>query len=346
MELLRGTPLLFKAYREQVEVVKHIHQKTDEIIQNDPSIPRQFRVTCAELSNEAISFDRNIFSSFFVAALFTLPLKRRRMRLYATLNHLFRTWVTCADNLLDNEDKQTIRLNMPGRSHVMRQVVGIMLADRIMQSLLDDAVRSSVISREEAGQLSKASLRVLLPSAAEEGMEEGGLQEWPPPEIVLRCLHPLKTGILFNVTFFGPEAIETCIEPARLAEIKSAMMEFGVGCQILDDIRDMARDFTQRKANYLLSLLLHSHESELNRCRLVALTSDGNSDARLYAAFPRTTQTALDLATEKLQGALERLDILGMRGLSSMSELVINLLLKKLDLADVRDARIPLRRSA
>ena len=32
-------------------------------------------------------------------------------------------------------------------------------------------------------------------------------------------------------------------------------MNFGLGCQVLDDIRDMARDFLEKRHNYLLSVL-------------------------------------------------------------------------------------------
>jgi len=97
------------------------------------------------------------------------------------LNQLFRIWVTGADNLLDREDKTTLPIRMPGRSPVMRQVVAIMAADRVLARLLNAAVGNALITPEEADILSDGSLQVLLPSAAQEASEEGGIVNRPRP---------------------------------------------------------------------------------------------------------------------------------------------------------------------
>jgi hypothetical protein len=174
---------------------------------------------------------------------------------YGKLIHLFRIWVTSADNLLDDEDKIVIPIQMPGSSRVMRQVVSIMTADRIFQRLLAEGISSGALTANQAQELSEHSLQILLPSAAQEASEERGITERPDPDHVLNVIHRYKTGILFNVAFLAPEIVEPHLNRARAAALKDALLKFGIGCQVLDDIRDMARDHIERRHNYLLSNL-------------------------------------------------------------------------------------------
>lgn len=83
------------------------------------------------------------------------------------------------------------------------------------------------------------SLRVLLPSAAQEAGEEGGIRKRPGPDYVLRTIHRFKTGLLFHIPFLGPEHVEENISPARLERLKDALLSFRLGCQVLDDILDL-----------------------------------------------------------------------------------------------------------
>lgn len=336
--ILQSVPSLARAYHMQTDVVRHVHDVMTAVIQNRDDLPSEFAVSVAPLPQGRLTFDQNIFSSFFIAALMLLPLSPERLQLYAAINHLFRIWVTCADNLLDDENKETIPFVMPQGSRIMRQVIGLMLADRTLQVLMDDAVDEAVLTRAEARTLSMQSLQILLPSAAEEATEEGGMDHVPPPDHVLTCLHPLKTGLLFHVTFLGPDAIEEGLDAAHLADIKEAMMDFGIGCQILDDIRDMARDWGQRRANYLISLIHHSPDSKRLLTQLQQHTVGLDPDARLYQAFPHVTQQAGALARAKLASAMKRLDRLGMEGLGLYAREIVVLLIHKLDLTETEFA--------
>jgi hypothetical protein len=57
----------------------------------------------------------------------------------------------------------------------VRQVVGLMAADRVLAEILRDAVAAGTIDAAMAASLQRESLRRLLPSAAEEAAEEGGI---------------------------------------------------------------------------------------------------------------------------------------------------------------------------
>lgn len=339
MNILLNIPIFKQAYDEQCEAIRTVWKGAEKVFAEKPiNESPAFKVALGPLPDTVFSVENNLFSSFFITALILLEVPRPRRRLYCAINQLFRTWVTSADNLLDEEDKVTLPLAMSGSSRVMRQVIAIMLADRILKDLLDAAIMEKSFLPEEASRLARATLTILFPRAAEEGMEEGGLKEWPLPKTVLRELHPLKTGSLFQVAFLGPELFEPHINRNRLAGLKKAMLDFGLGCQILDDIRDIARDYQQRKVNYLISLLFHAPDADANFKRLESLYEKSPAlDSRWYNRFPEMTYYAAQRAIDYLQESFKNLAAHGLAGMDAVASATIEILMQRLDLRDLAD---------
>jgi hypothetical protein len=331
--LLTQIPALNVALAEQQVAVRDVWRHASEVMRVDESVPERFRVSLDPMPEHVLTLFHNMISAPFLAVLQPLGVAPARRMLYGRLNHLFRTWVTCADNLLDHEDKGTFPLRMPGRAFVMRQVVVLMLADRILHRVLDEAVEGAVITRAEARILSDESLRILLPSAAEEAFEEGGLSEWPEPSYVLEQLHPLKTGILFRIPFLGPEKIEQGMDPVVLKRLRDALQDYGIGCQMIDDVRDLSRDFQQRRANYLISLLAHGRHSQSSLATLADLTRDGDLDRRLDHAFPEEVAWVCERAVARLSRGFNELDALGLKGYAQAADGFIAVLMARMDLA-------------
>lgn len=159
--------------------------------------------------------------------------------------------------MLDDEDKITIPVELGAKSHVMDNVVALMTADRILTALLLRSVESGELTAEQAYLLSKGTLQALLPSAAQEASEESGIEKRPAADRVLNSIHRYKTGILFHIPFVGPNLIEKNEDwdVVKASRINAALLDFGLGCQLLDDIRDLARDMIEKRNNYLLSVL-------------------------------------------------------------------------------------------
>ncbi|MFA4945736.1 MAG: hypothetical protein WC789_13695 [Lentisphaeria bacterium] len=248
-------PLLAQAFAEQAACLRAVYALAGEVVRPPAGAAPEYAVRLGEIPAAFFTPGRNIFSTLFQATYLALGIPPPRRLLYGKLNHLFRIWVTSADNLLDDEEKCVLPLAMPGSSRVMREVVAIMAADRVLWHLLDGAVAAGTVSAPQAAALADESLRCLLPSAAQEGSEEGGVTVRPAPEHVLDTLHVLKTGLLFNIPFMGGDIVETEVDLGRVARLKRALLGFGGGCQILDDVRDLARDFVERRHNYVLSVL-------------------------------------------------------------------------------------------
>ena len=59
-------------------------------------------------------------------------------------------------------------------------------------------------------------------------------------------------------------------------------MNFGLGCQILDDLRDLARDLNESRHNYVLSLLQWEHPERLAKLK----AGHHGTDSRSYRFIP------------------------------------------------------------
>ena len=319
------------AFREQQVIVREMHALADEIIRTPAETPADFRVALAPLPAALPTLRRNLFSTLFLSTYHTLGIHLERRHLYGAINYLFRIWVTSADNLLDQEDKITLPINMPGQSHVMRQVVAIMTADRILARLLQSAVHDQLLTPKEAAMLSEASLQVLLPSAAQEATEEGGITHRPQPEYVLNTIHRLKTGMLFHLPFLGPDRLEPQVDQRKMTALKDALMSFGLGCQILDDIRDIARDYREQRHNYILSGLQWRADPYLK----ILARRQPAVEERLHLDVPHVVLPAARLAMKNLCSGLNIMSQEGLELHRASIRTMAGALFETLDLADL-----------
>lgn len=295
------------ALREQQECIRELHERLAPYLASPDDTPAAYAVRPAPLPKAWLAWRKNIFSTLFQSVYHLLDIPAPRRLLYGKLIHLFRIWVTSADNLLDGEDKEVVPVAMPGHARVMRQVVAVMAADRVLADILEEAVANGTLEPGQRGALARESLRRLLPSAAQEATEEGGIAVRPPPEEVLGVIHRLKTGLLFNVAFAGPEIVEPATT-ARGARLRGALMEFGLGCQVLDDVRDMARDLLEKRHNYVLSVLAHQAPGRLEELRRRAhAVSD-----RLYLDVPQFALPAARRGFDLLASGLKTLGEAGL----------------------------------
>lgn len=334
LELWETGRTLKRSFNEQMACIREVYRLLDLTLRTPDYAPEEYRVSLAPIPDHFYSVRKNIFSSLFHASYLLLDIPLERRMLYGKLNHLFRIWVTSADNLLDKEDKVVVPLQMAGQSAIMRQVIAIMAADRVMKQILDGAVADGTINTSQSHLLAERSLQVLLPSAAQEATEEGGISERPDPAYVLSTIHVLKTGILFNIPFLGPDFIEHQVDQGRMAELKQALLNFGLGCQLLDDLRDMARDYLEKRHNYVLSVLYQEKHSILTTWATLPLRPED----RLYQDVPHATLPTLKLALQYLRGSLLTLESLGLGIRKLTTDDLATSMLSVLDLEDLRHA--------
>lgn len=334
MAMWESIRVLNRAFEEQKEIVGKVHQLAAQFVRSPIDTPAAFSVDMDPAPGSLLTLRRNLFSTLFQSTYHVLAVDPERRRLYGSINYLFRIWVTSADNLLDQEDKVTLPIRMPGQSRVMRQVVAVMAADRILQHLLNNAVSDKQITRDEAAILSESSLHVLLPSAAQEATEEGGITDRPHPDYVLNTIHRLKTGMLFQLPFLGPDRIECSIDQRKMTALKEALMSFGLGCQILDDIRDMARDHREHRHNYILSSIQWAADPYLK----LLDQRQPEVEERLYTEIPHVVLPAARLAMAKLCDGLSAFSREGLSIQKAAIDTMARVLFDSLDLEDLKYA--------
>ncbi|MFQ5681107.1 MAG: hypothetical protein ACE5GG_03540, partial [Candidatus Omnitrophota bacterium] len=124
-------------------------------------------------------------------------------------------------------------------------------------------------------------------------------------------IHRLKTGILFHIPFLGPETIEERIDIAAMESIKLALAKFGLGCQIIDDIKDISKDYREKRHNYLLSIIYQKgNEADKKRWERLALKTNSQKKAFLY--FPDIVYPAAELAYGFMHRGLVTLGRMGL----------------------------------
>jgi hypothetical protein len=334
MELWNAGLIFKAAFDEQRVAIEGVYGAAGDILHVPPGTPAEYAVAMDTIPESFYALRKNIFSTLFQSMYHLMDCAPQHRLFYGKLIHLFRIWVTSADNLLDDEDKVVIPIQMPGSSRVMRQVVSIMTADRIFRRLLAEGVESKALTVRQAQELSERSLQILLPSAAQEASEEQGIMERPDPDYVLNVIHRYKTGILFNVAFLAPEIVEPHLNRARADALKDALLKFGIGCQVLDDIRDMARDHVERRHNVLLSSLL-KNQPEFFRTletRELAVTD------RLYLEVLPFAIPAARLGFGMMRDGLTALGGLGLGIRPKLAERLAGSMFTVLDLQDLQYA--------
>ena len=307
---LGQNPVLRKSFDECMTCLQDVSSTFKDVIKTPEGTPKEFQVTSRGFPAELFAIRRNIFSTLFHSSYILLDIPLERRLVYGRINYLFRVWVTAADNLLDDEDKMTVKIVMPGDSRVMRQVVSIMAADRVLAHIVRDAFLRGGFTPDDGRVLIDGTLEVLLPSAAEEAAEEKGIVRRPKPDYVLKTIHRLKTQLLFQVPLLGPERVEKDIDIKKLALYREGLGKFGLGCQILDDMRDISRDFLQKRHNYILSVMVHDHKDSWKM--LDKMSSGLDADRSLFSRFQEVTAPAARLAEEELVGGLRLLDSCGL----------------------------------
>lgn len=334
IELWEAGRVFNHAFNEQRTAIKSVYATADRILRVPEGTPSEYDVSMRPIPGEFYTLRKNIFSTLFQSMYHLMGCDPEHRVFYGKLIHLIRIWVTSADNLLDDEDKVVIPIQMEGSSRVMRQVVSVMTADRILQRLLAEGIECGALNSIQALTLSERSLQILLPSAAQEASEEAGITERPDPEHVLNVIHRYKTGILFNVAFLGPEIIEPHLDRARAAALKEALMQFGIGCQILDDIRDLARDAVEQRHNVILSSLWATQPEILKSLE----TRNLSVDDRLYLEFPHIVLPAARRGFGMMRDGLATLGDMGLGIRPNLAGNLAESMFKVLDLQDLKYA--------
>lgn len=252
------------------------------------------------------SFRKNFFSLLFLYSYMRAGIPSPRRILYAATLQCLRGMVTGCDNLLDDEYKPTLDTDIPATGHRFRSVVDIMVSDRVLFQILWHAALRQEITNDQVSAASAASMKTMTRSGIEEASEEAGIKSILAPEEILKTIHHFKTGLLFQCPWDIPLTIEVVAEK-KFTPVLEGLYRIGMGCQIMDDMVDMAMDIKTRKHNYMVSLVYHNHSNMGEKEQLArAMRPDqsGEEGTLLATSFPVAARQALQTSHRLLSDGL------------------------------------------
>jgi len=250
---------------------------------------------------------RHFFSSLFLAIYRSSGVVPERRLFYGGLNHAIRGIVTGTDNLLDDEYKEMLPLAFPERATRFKSVMHILLFDRILFRLLDEASASGLISGTEARQVGHEVFTAMVPIGAEEADEEGGIAGILTPAEILASVHMYKGGNLLRLAFIAPLLVEGGAVRERLALADRGIFSIGLALQVIDDLTDFHADLRDRRHNYLAATIRHEGTLE-ERARLAALLGNGDRvTVPVEQAFAASASRAMARAIGEALDGFERL---------------------------------------
>ncbi|HWI41027.1 MAG TPA: hypothetical protein VNX25_06015 [Verrucomicrobiae bacterium] len=243
---------------------------------------------------------KNIFSILFLALYRGAGVQEKRRLLYGVLNHCVRGIVTAADNILDDEYKEMLPLRLSGTGNRFPSIMHILLFDRILFDILEEASVDGTIPVGAVRRVKKGIMDALVPIGDEEGSEEGGISEILHPDEILASVHMYKGGNLLRLAFVAPLLLEDEAR-APLAEADAGIYRIGLALQVIDDLTDFHADLRDRRHNYLLSWVHHRGRRQERSALERILAGDDDSDITL--SFPEAVRHVAGSAVgEALEG--------------------------------------------
>ncbi len=284
-----------QAFHLQIETQRLFHRLASQIAGSSCRIAR--------ISPSQVQIERNFFSTFFLVVTRQMVGDSPYLPLYALVNQAMRAWVTACDNILDDEYKEVLPFAFAGEGGRMRSILTLLIADRVLTEYLADHYPDDAMLR----QAGRVSLAALASSALQECEEESRPVPVLPSRKILVDVHQRKTGDLFRAPLAMPETLER-IPKDRLQAGHTATEQFGLACQIVDDIKDMPADVLSGRHNLLVSL---AFEMDALTHRTLSDLRQEPGDWETWDRFPAACDTAWELAQERFGRSFEALGELG-----------------------------------
>ncbi|MCY2928783.1 MAG: hypothetical protein NTV86_04680 [Planctomycetota bacterium] len=281
-----------------------------------------------------LTMERNFFSTFFLAVTRQAVGPGSYMPLYAMVNQAMRAWVTACDNILDDEYKEVFPFTFANSGQRMRSVLTLLIADRVVNEYVLEAFADGAL----LNRVGRVSLAALMSSAIQESQEELRPVAVLPPDRILADIHQRKTGDLF----LAPLALPESLQPAptgTLQAARTALCQFGLACQILDDAKDMPADLQAGRHNLLASLLAAAPGSACADVHDLRREKPGEWNA--WERFPEVFEEAWQLAQERFAQSFDALAVLGIALTPGQREGVIRLMARLLGLPARAGAAVP-----
>ncbi|MBP7654327.1 polyprenyl synthetase family protein [Candidatus Dependentiae bacterium] len=246
----------------------------------------------------------NMHSIFFYSIYESLGFTECERKFCGILNNCLRLIITGADNLLDGDDNHYLSYTKITKSKIMKSVFDLLLAEKIICSVLYNYSHTHNLFRhEKITEIQSEIFKQLTGSGINEAEETQLTQLNFSPEKIISSVHHYKSGKLFTLPFIAAKNIN---KNPNLLKTESAIYDFGIAVQLLDDISDIYEDFTEKKPNYILALMVRDNILKKSETVLSDLKSNSKN---LYSnpVIMRYIDESMITISEKIHSAFSEL---------------------------------------
>jgi len=300
------------AMRAQAQAVNALYQDLGELM--DARFLHQGRRVPEEgemRSTEGLAFLQEYFFLVLFRSLFeSLGVSPERLAFYTELNFCIKGTITAADNIFDDQGKSLLPL-VEGSGSRFLSILQLMSFERLVRRSCDRAVSAGIIREDETHAILRGLLNRMAEIGELEGSEEGGVDEIPTPEAMVRRVHEVRGGALFALAFAAPLVIEKGPIGEGVKEAEPAIARLGTAFQIVDDLTDFEFDLGRRSHNLLVSEIHHNGAMEERGALQGLWAGEPVPPGMVEGLFRGSARAVLERAYEEAQAAFRRLKELG-----------------------------------
>lgn len=249
---------------------------------------------------------RYFFITLFTYILKDLGIPGRRLDFYASLNYCIMGTTAAADNLFDGEDKAFLPLKKGGGS-VYHSVLQLMCFERLVANAGYGAIQRGILDKEMFDKIQKGILDKMAKIGSLEGSEESGVKDIPSPEEMVRNVHGVRGGMLFELATVAPAVLEGDEMMAEIDKTADAIKDLGTAFQIVDDLTDFEFDLTRKSHNILVSQIHHRGSEAEKKALAEALENPPANEDFVENHAMESGARALEMAVALITSAIMKI---------------------------------------
>lgn len=187
-----------------------VHRRSLDMSRNCLSglIPQQWEAPFADGNTTIEYIGQNFFSLLLLSSYDCISFSEEEIIFLGAVNNVVRMIVTAADNIIDDEDKPVLPLNMPSGAPRFRNSLALINWSIALQRLLDEGVKRNHIPESECQNCINTLMHHLIAIGAVEAEEEAGVDVVITPQEIITRIHEQKGGQLLALAFVAADFLQ------------------------------------------------------------------------------------------------------------------------------------------
>lgn len=236
----------------------------------------------------------------------------KKVSYYARVNLATRGMINAADQILDDEEKPLLKLDIPPSNS--KKLLEYNIFSHLFLKAHQTAVDEGIITKGQHDEIIRLFYAIVADIGKLEGSEEIGIKEYYSIDETIEQVIRIRGGNLFLLGTCSPKVCEP--KNKTWAKIYGGIENLGVGFQIVDDLTDFEFDIKRGSHNILETVIQQEGTYEEKRLLMpirkkIRRWNQRLSSSMLMAYFPKSTKRVLGLARDEVRVGFKKLQEAG-----------------------------------